>query len=118
MNHKQQSIVTRQTIENDMMEAYNGAPNDAPLGSIVIAHLQINNFLNQDDVDTLSGQMLAAQDDQTKRDILVLWHDWLIAAEKARKAVDAHIGYAGSWLTAWMMVSKADMAREKVEAIL
>jgi hypothetical protein len=119
VNHKQQSIATRQTVENDTMEAHNGTPNDAPLSSIITAHLQINNLLCQDDIDILSGQMLAAPDDRVKRDILVLWMDWLEAEEKYRGAAEANdTGYPGGWLVEFYWQAKAEQAREKVEAIL
>jgi hypothetical protein len=119
ISSRQQEIKNGQIATVAAMDGHNAAPNDKPLGSIITAHLQINNLLCQDDVDILAGQMLGAPDDRIKRDILVLWIDWIKAEDKAAKAAEANdTGYPGGWLVEFYWQSKAGQAREKVEAIL
>lgn len=119
ISSRQQEIKNGQIATVAAMDGHNAAPNDKPLGSIITAHLQINNLLCQDDVDVLSGQMLAAQDDKTKRDVLVLWMDWIKAEDKAAKVAEANdTGYPAAWLVEFYWKSKAEQAREKIETIL
>lgn len=94
--------------------------NTSKLSPLMKAHTALTTHLSQDNIDTLAGQMLAAEDERAKRDILLAWYTWLEAETKFQKVRDSRcdMGLAGSTLTVWAWRSRADVAREKVEALL
>lgn len=115
MNQKQRN---RRIAEQAVMASHNIDIENNGLSALTTAHVALNTYLCQDDIDLLSKQISSAEDECIKRSILLAWYDWLEAERKFEKAYDSHTGCMGGVVIVWAMRAKADMAREKAQQIL